>query len=69
MNKTTKKTYILDVKVPYDDYSLFMANRLDNSKKYKDLEIQLSTYKHHSVTLGTIDIGCLCAWNPNNERE
>ena len=39
MNNTTKKTHILDVKVPYDDYSLFMANRVDNSKKYKDLQI------------------------------
>ena len=69
MNNTTKKTHVLDVKVPYDDYSLFMANRVDNSKKYKNLQIQLSTHKRYSVTLGTMNIGCLVAWDPNNENE
>ena len=37
MNNIKKKTHILAVKVPYDDYYLFMVNRVDNSKKYKDL--------------------------------
>jgi len=46
-----------------------MANRIDNSKKYKDLQIQLSTHKRYSVTLGTINIDCLGAYDPNNERE
>ena len=36
-NNTTRKTHILDIKVPYDDYFLFMANRVYNSRKYKDL--------------------------------
>ena len=37
MNNATKKTYILDVKVPYDYYSQLMVNMIDNLKKYKDL--------------------------------
>ena len=69
MNNTTKKTHILDVKVPYDDYSPFIANMVNNSKKYKDLQIQLSTHKRHSVTLGIINFGCLGAWDPKNELE
>ena len=31
--------------------------------------MQLSMHKSYSVTLGTINIGCLGAWDPNNERE
>ena len=46
-----------------------MANRVDNSCKYKDLQIELSKHKRHSVTLSTINIGCLGAWDPNNELE
>jgi len=69
MNNITKKTHILDVKVPCGDYSLFMANRVDNSKKYNDLQIQLSKHKRHSLTIDTINIGCLGSWDPNNEGE
>ena len=43
MNNTRKKTHMLDVKVPYDDSSLFMANMVDNSKKYI-----LIYFKHRS---------------------
>ena len=45
MRNTTKKTNILYVKVLYNDYFLFMANKVYNSKNYKDLQIQLNKHK------------------------
>jgi len=68
MNNNMKKIHMLDVKVPYDDYYLFMANRVDNSRKYRDFQIQLNTHKRHSLTMDTINNGFLGAWDPNNER-
>ena len=45
MNNLTNKTHILDLKIPYDEYSLFLANRVDNQNKYRDLAKQLSVKK------------------------
>jgi len=68
-NKITKKTHLLDLKIPYDVYKNFERCRSENIIKYRDLAAEISRSKRQPVTLGTIIVGCLGSWDPQNDRD
>jgi len=68
-NLKTNQTHLLDLKVPYDEIALFDQHRALNTRKYSDLTLDLCRVKRQKVTLGTITVGCLGSWDPENDSD
>ena len=68
-NMKTNQTHLLDLKVPYDEIALFDQHRALNMRKYSDLTLDLCRVKRQKVTLGTITVGCLGSWDPENDSD
>lgn len=63
-----KQTYILDIKVSYDDPKNFDRNRTDNNTKYQPLADEVAAHLRHNVYLNVINVGCLGSWDPINDE-
>ena len=59
-----KRTFLLDLKVPYDSLSNFSNSRAANYAKYKHLVTDIHQASRHDVTLYAIIVG---SWDPLNE--
>ena len=66
-NYKAKQSYILDIKVSYDDQKNFEKNRIDNNTKYTPLASEISAHLRHSVYINVINVGYLGPWDPIND--
>ena len=66
-NYRRKRTFHLDLKVPYDSLSNFSNSRAANYAKYKHLVTDIYRASSHDVTLDAIIVGCLGSLDPLNE--
>ena len=62
-----KNTFVLDMKVPYDDSENFKFNRSSNSEKYGALTDAMCHRNRHKLYLNVINVGCLGSWDPEND--
>ena len=67
-NRGGRELWLIDVKTPYDTKKLLKKVRIDNERKYKQLQEEAKlNHKGWVVRLGTLVVGCLGSWPEKND--
>jgi len=67
-NHGGRELWLIDVKTPYDTKKLLKKVRIDNERKYKQLQEEAKlNHKGWVVRLGTLVVGCLGSWPEKND--